>query len=247
MAEKTNITRDVPPEAIEQDIARTRQEMSGTVDAIQEKLSPGHIKSEAREKLRASTVDRVKGAASRVGRTARDTGSTIADVVKSNPVPLAMIGAGIAWLVLNRTRGDVISETASNVASRAGDLSGQAQARAGELAGQVREAGSEFAGRATQSAWRMRRAARERAQAAGGRLQDTIQDNPLSMLLAAFGIGALIGFLIPETRREQQLMGSASDALLSRAKETAQRAMHRAQHAAERAVQSAEEDFKKTA
>ncbi len=257
MAEKTDITRNGPPEALERDIERTRQEMSGTVSEIQNRLSYGHLKEQAKETIRESTANRVnkmKNAATRMGQsvsqTARDTGSTIVDTIRNNPVPVIMISAGVAWLVFNRTRGgnsQLISQKASELSGKAGELTGKAQEKMSELSGQAKEAGSEFASRASESASRFSRAAQEQAKAATSSLQQMLNDNPLGVTLASFGIGALVGFLIPETRQEREAMGSASETLLTRAKEAAQKTFQKAEHAAERAVQTAQEEFKKEA
>lgn len=40
MAQKDTITTQTPPEVIEADIAKTREDISGTVGAIREKISP---------------------------------------------------------------------------------------------------------------------------------------------------------------------------------------------------------------
>lgn len=246
MAEKTNITKDTPPEMIAQDIARTREEMSGTVNEIQERLSPAHLKEEAKGKIRET----VRDAASRIGNTARDTGSSVLNVVKTYPVPIAMIGIGVTWLIFTRSsagNGEIMEESASAVREKAGAVTDKAKAKAEEWSGQVRGKGSELAGRAKESAQRIGRTARESAWGAKNRVQRFIDDNPLGISLAAFGTGALIGLAIPESRKEVKMMGSASESLLSRAKETAQKTIQKAQHAAEKAVHTAEEEFKKTA
>ncbi len=256
MAEKTNITGEAPPEMIAQDIARTRQEMSGTVNEIQDRLSPGHVKERAREGIRdaaSARMSRIRESASTFGRsvqqTAKDTGASVADVVRNNPIPLAMIGAGIAWLVFTRTQngGAAISEAGSSVKEKAGQLTDIAQSKMQELSSQTREAGSELADKAGRSAASLGRAAQDQARSAGQWIQRMIVENPLGIMFGAFGIGALVGLLVPESLKEKQLMGSASESLLSRAKETARHTIQKAQHAAERAVQSAGEDFKKSA
>ncbi len=256
MAEKTDIRRDVPPDALARDIEQTRQEMTGTVSEIQDRLTPGHLKEHAKESIQESTANRVtkmKNAASRMGQsvsqTARDTGSTVADVIRSNPVPIIMISAGISWLMFNRSRGNsgLLSQKASELSGKAGELTGKAQEKMGEMSSQAKEAGSEFASRASESAGRISRAAQERTKAATSSMQQMVHDNPLGVTLASFGIGALIGLLIPETRQEMEAMGPASETLLTRAKEAAQKTFQKAEHAAERAVQTAQEEFKKEA
>src|SRR5581483_10814293 len=76
--------------------------MSQDIDAIGEKFSPTHIKERAREKLhdaREAAMEKVQEVAGDMGRKTREAGSTLMDAVKRNPVPAAMIGAGVAWLV----------------------------------------------------------------------------------------------------------------------------------------------------
>lgn len=293
--EKGGMTRSTSPEVIEADIARTRRELSGTVSEIQERLSPSHIRDEAKEKIREATVDKWKDAASRFGNAAKEQGdrlkeaasrfsgaakergsemvdtfkssrtwdsiknSTAWDAIKSNPVPVILIGAGVAWLIFNRNRpSNAMSETMSSLSGKAGELTDTAQARVSELTSQAKQTGSELASKASQSASemaekasqsasRLSQTAQERARMASNRLSDYIRDNPLGVALAVLGIGAVVGLSIPESRKEQEVMGSASDALLSRAKETAQRALQKAQHAAEKAVETAGQELNKEA
>jgi gas vesicle protein len=255
MVEKTDITGDTPPEVIEKDIARTRQEMSGTVGEIGERLSAVHLKEQAMDTIRETTTDKVnkmKNTASRIGQnishTAKESTSTMINAVKNNPVPLAMISAGVAWLMFSRTRGpQALAGRSSALKEQAGELSGKARSKVEELSGQIRESGSEYASKASETAERFRSTARDRASAASTRLQDMIEKNPLGVTLWALVLGALAGFAIPESRKEHEVLGPASESLLSRARETAQRTFQKAQHAAERAAQTAGEEFKKSA
>ena len=78
---------------IRAEIEQTREDMSETVNAIQERLRPGAIASNAADKVK---------------RVARDTVRDVADsdsvtYVRANPIATAMIGigvAGLAWLVM---------------------------------------------------------------------------------------------------------------------------------------------------
>jgi hypothetical protein len=83
------------PEAIEQDIARTRANLSDTLDALEQKLAPRHLMEKG--------VDMFKDAINGNIDTAR-----IGDVMRDNPVPLALIGIGLGWLLFHNvpaTRG----------------------------------------------------------------------------------------------------------------------------------------------
>jgi hypothetical protein len=70
-------------EDIRRDIARTQREMSSTIDEIQYRLSPDHLKQQTKESIRRAGVNTSRG---------------IADKVKSNPLGAAMVGVGL-WLM----------------------------------------------------------------------------------------------------------------------------------------------------
>ncbi len=74
-------SRDATDEtdAIRDDIEGTRANMSSTIDAIQEKLSPQRLTEQAKDAVRDATVGRVQDMASNITETARDTGSTLMD------------------------------------------------------------------------------------------------------------------------------------------------------------------------
>jgi ElaB/YqjD/DUF883 family membrane-anchored ribosome-binding protein len=91
-------------ERLRADIATTRLELGHTIDAIQERLSPQRIKQEAKDSIREATIGRVKQMAKNVGDKASDKGRGILEVMRDNPVPLAMIGLGAGWLLMRSRR-----------------------------------------------------------------------------------------------------------------------------------------------
>ena len=81
------------PEQIEDEIERTRADVGATIDAIQEKLTPGQMMDQALQYVRSSG--------------AGDFGSNLGRAVRDNPLPVALIGIGVAWLAMGgRLRGD---------------------------------------------------------------------------------------------------------------------------------------------
>jgi ElaB/YqjD/DUF883 family membrane-anchored ribosome-binding protein len=108
MADQKAVTRRVVENAeverLRADIATTRLELGHTLDAIQERLSPERIKQEAKDSVREATIGRVKQMAKNVGDKASDKGRGILDVIRDNPVPLAMIGLGAGWLLMKSRR-----------------------------------------------------------------------------------------------------------------------------------------------
>jgi hypothetical protein len=94
---------ELESERIQQDIDRTRQRMSGTIDEIQERLTPSHILHKATASVReasAGSVRRVLSQASRTaGRTAgqaRAASATAAGYARSHPLPAALVLSGLA-------------------------------------------------------------------------------------------------------------------------------------------------------
>jgi ElaB/YqjD/DUF883 family membrane-anchored ribosome-binding protein len=79
------------PEEIEDDIERTRAHVGATIEAIQSKLTPGQMMDEALGWLRDNTGVREFG--SNLGRNVRD-----------NPMPVALIGLGVAWMMVGGGR-----------------------------------------------------------------------------------------------------------------------------------------------
>jgi len=73
------------PEEIESDIERTRADFSSTVDAIQRKLSPSEMMDQAVD----YALSTAPGAFS----------ANLVNSVRDNPIPVALIGVGIAWLM----------------------------------------------------------------------------------------------------------------------------------------------------
>lgn len=77
-------------EATKAEIELTRAEMSETVDALQERLDPETLKEQA--KVQASN-------------TARNAGSQALEILRQNPVPVAILGGLLGLAILGRLLG----------------------------------------------------------------------------------------------------------------------------------------------
>jgi ElaB/YqjD/DUF883 family membrane-anchored ribosome-binding protein len=83
------------------EIAETRGEMSETIEAIQERLTPSNIVANAKESVRNVTTEKVKQMANTAENAAdRVMHNSFMDTVRENPIPAAMIGLGAAWLLM---------------------------------------------------------------------------------------------------------------------------------------------------
>jgi ElaB/YqjD/DUF883 family membrane-anchored ribosome-binding protein len=108
---------------IQQEIAATRSEMSGTLEELQQKLSPAALKeqarsaaqdmkenlktevkthlSDAKDAVHDATIGKVSDMARDVSGSVAEQGRSLLELVKENPVPAAMAGVGLAWLLVN--------------------------------------------------------------------------------------------------------------------------------------------------
>ncbi|MGP1397956.1 MAG: DUF3618 domain-containing protein [Inquilinaceae bacterium] len=77
---------DRTPEEIERDIDRTRAHMDSTISQIQDKLSPGQLMDEALNYFQDGP-----------GEFGRNLGRAVRD----NPMPVALLGLGAAWLMIS--------------------------------------------------------------------------------------------------------------------------------------------------
>ena len=100
---------------IERELAATRARLDGTIDALQQKLSPGELMSQAATYFKeGSGMD----LSHNIGRSLRD-----------NPVPVALIGLGLGWLVVAGSRRPEAANDSSRQADA--DMYGRRQYRSG--------------------------------------------------------------------------------------------------------------------
>ncbi len=111
----------------------------------------------------------------------------------------------------------------------------------------VRHAGGEVRHMAGETAARMGEATREAGyevrrcvRRTSNQLERMVRQNPLAVGAIAAAVGATVGLIVPETRREHELMGDARDELLEKAKETAVEAKERIEQAAIHAQDAAQ-------
>ena len=101
-------TRDIRAE-----IEQTREEMSETIEAIQERIRPRNLVADAADRVRHSAKEKVTSMAHNAGRRAQAMMHQTEGVTgqfsggrAQNAIPLALIGLGAAWMLWNRSRSD---------------------------------------------------------------------------------------------------------------------------------------------
>jgi ElaB/YqjD/DUF883 family membrane-anchored ribosome-binding protein len=237
------------PEDIEREIEVTRERMGRDIDELGERLTPDNLKRQAKDAITGKAQD----VAHNVGEQAREQGFRVIDFIQENTSLVAAMGLGAVWLIQQRNRseisgdrmarfaytgperrrvgvtgriadraGDVrdsvaaaaggIAERADDLTHQAGELAGRARERAGQLSGDVRDRASDLGSRA-----------KDQTRRARGGLERLVEDSPLAVAAGIAALGLACGLLVPETEREQRLMGPTRDDLVHRAQGTARR------------------------
>ena len=270
-------------EQLRADIEQTRAEMSETIDAIQERLSPENIKEQvmeqvgeavqsAKDSVREATIGRVEKvmenvseSMGRAGTAVTETGSSIVETIRQNPLPAALIGLGVGMLIRNRNKGRTYGRYGSGRDYYRSDVGGYGAGRdearyAGATSSpqpstveRARDAVSDAADGARETASRAVSQAREQvgrlgdqvqrgARRAGDQFQTQLQENPLAVGAVALALGAAVGLAVPSTRVENEYMGEARDTLVDKAQEAARGAMGKVQQVAQDAGRSLQGD-----
>ena len=87
------------PEILRARVERTRAEVKNTMTTIQARLSPSRLKQEVRD----ATVGKVEDMAESARYTVQQWKGNMMDTISQNPVPVALIGLGLAWLFKARS------------------------------------------------------------------------------------------------------------------------------------------------
>lgn len=119
---------DAEVEEIRAEMEATRAGMSETIDAIQDRLNPDDLKEQAKdiakdvteqvtehvkqslhdattkakETVRDATVGRAERLFDNASDSAWEVRESVIETVKANPIPAALVGIGLGWLLMNR-------------------------------------------------------------------------------------------------------------------------------------------------
>ncbi len=272
---------------IRSEIRRTRGRMDETLDELGEQLTARSLMNSALDWFES------RGSTTGVAKTAgKKTAQTVARHVKENPMPSALVGAGIAWMVVDALardeddavyveRLDVDYEPASytgsdihagtfgyddDVAGTSGEtgLIDKAKQKASDashaVAGAVGAAKDKLtdaqhaAARSTARVGSRARQTYGRGRSLGvdvghrvergyeqtiSRAGQAMDEFPLAMGLGFAALGALVGLILPRTRREDELIGERSDEFTRTVKEKGQDLMERGKEVGSRVAETA--------
>jgi hypothetical protein len=98
-----NTTPDKEADALRSEINQTRRRMDDTMDELGERFQGRHLIDEVLGFFRRQP-GRAREVGETLSRSASSTARAVTDTVKAHPVPLLLIGAGVAWMIYERTR-----------------------------------------------------------------------------------------------------------------------------------------------
>jgi hypothetical protein len=239
---------DKSPAAIEKDVERTRAHVSGTLDALRDKLAPSHVVDEFVE--RVTEFARGSGGAT----FARNLGGAVRD----NPLPILLIGAGVGWLMLSGGssghterphiaepyrdprrlppprqlpaehdgHGSGVGSAIGKAAGAVSDAAARATSYVGDAASRVADAGAnlvsgakETGASATHGVATLGRSTTAATREGWSSASGVMQEHPLLVGLLGAVVGAALGAALPRTEAEDELLGEMSDAATARVSE----------------------------
>lgn len=211
--------------------------------------SAGQMASDAASsagQMASSAASSAGQLASSAGETAIDTGSTLVDLIRQNPIPASLIGVGLGWLYFNRSSGqpDYRAHSGSHrlhgtsTGGYAPDSDGgvkemtrQAGDKVGELASTVQERTGEIGATAL-----------DRAQRAPGKIQRMVDENPLVAAALAATVGGAVGLAMPPTQGEDKILGSTRDRVMGQAEKVTREATEKVQNVAQEVQTTAKKE-----
>lgn len=205
-------------------VDETREKVGGTLESIGEKITPPSwmedIVDAFSKRLREVDANEIK-------QRANGAVQAVSTTVKENPVPVALVGAGIGWMVWNHRRkateiehGRIAeakarlreaAEKSREAAADAGETAmGKIKSVAGDAKEKLDEAGEHARELLDDTAERVKRGYGKSAH----QVSSGIQEYPLATGAGLLAAGVLAGFMLPATRRENRWFGGKSDELV---------------------------------
>ena len=223
---ETNTATTEDPAAIEQDIRRTQDEISQTVDRIGDQLTPRNMFNSLLDKADENNVD----------------ARMLLDGARRNPVALGLIAIGTIWLISDKDskipslksrkpgsgydKGDQ-ADYGSSSSFEASEGDAQQLGYDGSSSGQANDGQAEHGFRerlgSMTDSFRQKRqswsrssskagsAAVDKLSSVPGRTTELLRNNPMIGGIVAAAAGAALGSALPITRQEQDKLGGVSD------------------------------------
>lgn len=173
------MTHHTDPRQIEVALAQDRAELASTLGALRNRLSVDMLTDDALGMIQSK---------------ARRTTHVVDRVVRANPLALAIVGTGLAWLAFGR--GQRVDTPTAKLEAMSNWEDDGGPARPSDDQTPTGQQGY---------------APNVRAESATGRM---IEDHPLLMATLLLGFGAAVGAALPRTKAEDRAFGPERNRLL---------------------------------
>lgn len=241
-------------EQLERQTEQNRAEVEQTIDELRARLTPGQLVDEILSYTRDG---------------GRQFTSNLGHQVTNNPMPVLLIGAGLAWFLLGRdgaasggnamhtgsrhygagngTSGlkDAAHKTGEAVHDAFGSVRHSAESAGSAMSDTARKIGETASSAYHSTAARAHdladsaTALEQKAMNAARDIFVQAKDQPLVIAGLGLAIGAAIGAVIPETEIENRAMGEIADEVKNDAKQLASEQLHKAKDVAQNAIDDA--------
>lgn len=266
-SEGSSDNNDKSSDDLRADVERTRERLSQDVEALGAKLSPDNMKAEAKRAIKRT----VRRGTDELREGVNSATDSVSSFVGTNPLPIALIGVGVGWLIWNartrpksgvnyamRGRAEVYDDSYDDYGADY-DSSGRGAGRQlNRLRDQVQDgvstikrSASAQARRAREKVDELENTAREQLNTAREQLGKAVdvaergfEERPLLLGAVALGAGLAVGLGIPATQSENQLIGQYRDKLMARAKDSLGELRGKAEGVAQRTYETAKETAK---
>lgn len=235
------------PEELEREIDQTRAEIGNIVHALENKLSPSELIDTA--------LGYVKGGGG-------EFFSNLSNTVKANPVPTVLTSIGLIWLIAgqNRQPHSNVTSTGYNAGSTGPSMGEKLSAKTEgikqqgeslkEKASQMTHSVSESLGnacaRASDSGHQASTRLRGGADWARGGFSQLLQEQPLALGAIGIALGALIAAAVPPSRREDEMLGEASDRMTDQLRHKAEEGYEKVSAKTEEVANQVKKDMSNT-
>jgi Protein of unknown function (DUF3618) len=221
------------PSRIEVNIATTRAELGDIIGALERKLAPRQLLDSGVVMLK----DVIVSEANRLNQR-----------LCGQPLPLALVGLGLAWLLMSpgrHARRPAPSHWGERVGGRAGDAQETVADKTPDIADSTACADArQRSGKAIDKTWLV---ANDGARTApSGRVRGPMGHRPLALGVLGLLAGATVALMLPRSAAEERLIGPAGERLRQEAANFGRKAVERAQDIAERTLDAAADAAKQT-
>ena len=233
-----NIEAQKDPAELEREIDQKRAEIGDIVHALENKLSPGELIDTA--------LGYVKGGGG-------EFFSNLSHTVKANPVPTVLTSIGLLWLMAGQNRQppapasssgpsmtDKLSSKASGLKQQGSDLRERTSQMSHDVSASLSDARHRVSDTSRQAAERLRQ---QRERARGG-FNHLLNEQPLALGAIGIALGALLAASVPTTRKEDEMLGQASDSMTDHLRHKAEEGYQKATEVGQQVTSQVRQEIK---